>query len=417
MRSSMVKTRLMAAPAQNNSVLYVLVRSEDRKIYGGERSTLSSASGLASAGLRRPRFLVTSDDDVAAAARSAGFACEVVPVLNPFIGIRSRSWFGRIGKLRDLLRVNLSVLRRPAPIVHASLIHGFYCSWLGAKLAGAKTIYHIRTASRNQETRWFEELAVLLADRTIAVSDSLKAQIVDKGHSPLRPLLARRIEVIPNGFDFEGIDFFMKAHSKAACRAATGPAEGVSAVCVAGIRPDKGQLKLIERVLPEVVRRAPEFHLTFVGGDQDLAYAAACRDEVSRLRLDGHVQFAGYQDQESVHRWYRGADVAVLASEREGLPRVGVEAQAFGLPLVATGVVGSVDVVRHSRTGFLVKPEQLEQMAEHLVVLVQDAALRDRFGEAARENVRSRFSLHANVVGLERVYVDLSDTSSPPTSS
>lgn len=86
------------------------------------------------------------------------------------------------------------------------------------------------------------------------------------------------------------------------------------------------------------------------------------------------------------------ADIAVLPSYREGLPKALLEAAACGLPLVATDVPGCREVCRHGETGLLCPVRDAAGLADALQRLAGDPGLRARFGAAARHLVEARFS-------------------------
>jgi glycosyltransferase involved in cell wall biosynthesis len=396
--------------AARPGVTFVLVHGDVPHVYGGEKSSMATAAALREKGFQ-PRFLVTADDDLVRELRSAGLEYEVVPVGDPFDGLRRASWRGRAARLRAILRVNAAGFRgaRTARgIIHTAGIPAFWCGWLGARLARAKVVFHVRTASRRQVTRWFETLAIFLADRTITVSESLRSQLLDTGAAWARPWLEPRTEAIYNGFDFEAMDRFISAHPREHARALAGvPAGRLSLLMVGAVFKDKGQLRLAEEVLPALCSQVPELSITFVGGSKDDAYLAATRAALERAGLGGRARLTGYLPQEQVYAHYRAADLLVLPSEREGLPRNLVEGHAFGLPVVATAVVGTVEVVRDGESGFLVANDRLSDMIEPLVRLARDPALRARMGAAGAAHVRARFGLERNVTEIVRVYREL----------
>jgi glycosyltransferase involved in cell wall biosynthesis len=86
------------------------------------------------------------------------------------------------------------------------------------------------------------------------------------------------------------------------------------------------------------------------------------------------------------------ADIAVLPSEREGLPRFLLEAAAAGLPSIATDVPGNRDVIDHEVTGLLVPPHDPKALYTAITRLASDPALRRRMGAAAREKAEAQFS-------------------------
>lgn len=87
------------------------------------------------------------------------------------------------------------------------------------------------------------------------------------------------------------------------------------------------------------------------------------------------------------------ADVFLLPSRVEGFPNAVMEAMAAGLPVVASAVGGIPDLVRHGQDGFLHEASDMDGMAQSVVRLLEDAALRERLGEAARQRILEEFSL------------------------
>jgi len=391
-------------------IVFVVVRPFGKNdAYGGEKSAIATALGLRDLGYR-PLFVTTAVDGLVAELEAAGLDFTVVPVGDPFTGFRASGLVGRARRLAAIARVNAAVYRRVrhGGIVHTSAMTGFLSGYFGGLLGGAPVIYHVRTASMGQKVRKLEELAMLLARRTITVSGSLRDQFLKTGSRLTEPLVGRRVRTIYNGFDFAEMDAAIAAESHAAARAAVGPGPArVSAVLVGAIFRDKGQLPFLEKVLPAAVAQAPELHVTFVGGAKDAGYHQACLDAVRHHRLEDHVTFTGYQPKPRVFRHYRAADILILPSEREGLPRCVIEGHAFGLPVVATAVVGTVEAARDGETGFLVPLERLEEMVAPLVRLTRDADLRARLGAAGAAHVRGAFGLEENVRAIAEIYREI----------
>jgi glycosyltransferase involved in cell wall biosynthesis len=100
-------------------------------------------------------------------------------------------------------------------------------------------------------------------------------------------------------------------------------------------------------------------------------------------------------------------DVFVLPSHAEGVPKSVIEAMALGKPVVTTTVGSIPDLVEDGVTGLLVAPRDPDALADCLVRLVRDAALRDRLGRAARQQVLRDGSIKDNIAGLERLYENL----------
>jgi glycosyltransferase involved in cell wall biosynthesis len=99
-------------------------------------------------------------------------------------------------------------------------------------------------------------------------------------------------------------------------------------------------------------------------------------------------------------RW----SVFVLPSRQEAFPLSTLEAMAAGLPVVASGVGGIPEQIEHLRTGILVPPEDPAVLSAWIVRLREDDELRGRLGAAAREHVRTAFTLEAQARGLAAAY-------------
>jgi glycosyltransferase involved in cell wall biosynthesis len=381
-----------------DAVVFVVVRSHVREVYGGEKSTIASAAGLAARGVRAS-FVTTARDDFARELEEAGLEYEVVPVGDPFTGFRGAGLFARARRLAGIARVNAAVFRaarRRRAVVHTVAVPGFLCGFAGGLLARAPVVFHVRSAPGGLRANGLEQLGMLLARRTVAVSRSLRDRLVSTGRPALRPLFAGRVLAIENGFDFGAIDAFLAREPR--------PERGgarVEALCVGGIWRRKGQLALLDEVLPRAVAEEPRLHVTLAGGASDEAYHRACVEAVRRHHLEAHVTFAGYLPREEVYRRYLAADLLVVPSEGEGLPRCAIEAQAFGLPVVATATVGNVDAVRDGETGYLVP---LAAMAGRIVALARDAPLRARLGAAGARHVRATFDLSRNIEAIRALY-------------
>lgn len=107
--------------------------------------------------------------------------------------------------------------------------------------------------------------------------------------------------------------------------------------------------------------------------------------------LPTNVAVAGWLARAGVYAELASADVFVLPSLWEGMPLALIEAQAAGLPAVVSNVVGNRDVVINGETGFVCDTD--EELIQQTRLLVQDAALRQKMGLAAREMAAVRFSV------------------------
>lgn len=104
---------------------------------------------------------------------------------------------------------------------------------------------------------------------------------------------------------------------------------------------------------------------------------------------DSPVEFTGWLDKPRLMNELASADIFLFPSLWEGMPIALIEAQAMGIPAVATNIVGNKDIVVHGETGFLTNTD--DELAFYSAKLASDSQLRARMGEAARQNALRRF--------------------------
>jgi glycosyltransferase involved in cell wall biosynthesis len=113
------------------------------------------------------------------------------------------------------------------------------------------------------------------------------------------------------------------------------------------------------------------------------------------------VRFLGHR--EDARRWLAGCDVYVNSSISEGVSLTILEAMAAGLPVVATRVGGTPEVV-DATCARLVSPRDPDAMAGALLDMIRQPALRDQMGRAARTRVEALFTLERMVDEYRDVY-------------
>src|SRR5690349_11467522 len=145
---------------------------------------------------------------------------------------------------------------------------------------------------------------------------------------------------------------------------------------VAALVPHKGQRHLIEAAAI-VVKKVPDARFVIAGEGQ---LRPALERQIKEHRLEKHVFLAGFRpDVLSVHKAF---DIFVMSSVTEGLGTSLLDAMACGKPVVATRAGGMPEVVVDGRTGLLVAPRDHEAMADAIVTLLRDEALRKHMGAA-----------------------------------
>jgi glycosyltransferase involved in cell wall biosynthesis len=211
--------------------------------------------------------------------------------------------------------------------------------------------------------------------------------ISPKLHAETRTMApAERCHMIPCGITAPPQPPAMRA----ALRARIGVAPGDPVLLfVGGLIPRKDPLLLVQ-ALPRLLATQPRLKLVLVGPELDEEYASRLRATAARLGVTEAVVFAG--EQRDPHPWFAAADILVFASWLEGFGTAVPEGMAHGLPPVVRRLPGvNEQFVVEGETGFLF--DDADGYLQQLLPLLDDAALRDRVGAAARDFVRSRFAM------------------------
>jgi glycosyltransferase involved in cell wall biosynthesis len=286
------------------------------------------------------------------------------------------------------------------------LVHGedqyasLFCS-LASRLIGIPFVYTRHNAeeeirSFNHRVRaWLMLRAAQRAKRVIAVSEAVRGLFHKQSRIPLD-----RIVTIYNGIDARRFD---TRDRRAAKRAELGWEEDeVIVLMVAVIRKDKGHDVLFEAA--ESIRaRVPSVKFKIVG---DGPYAGTRRREAAHLA--DFVEFLGQRD--DVPELLGAADLLISPSRTEALPTALIEAGAAGLPVVATDVGGTREIVEAGVTGFLIPEGDSAALARRSVEVLSTPGLAQRLGHAAKIRISRIFTLENQAKFTARLYKELLST-------
>jgi glycosyltransferase involved in cell wall biosynthesis len=206
---------------------------------------------------------------------------------------------------------------------------------------------------------------------------------------------ADRIRVISNGIQPDGF---------ASVRTA-GPLTRI--LTVANLRREKAH-EVLFGAIARIAPRHPSIHLRVAG---DGPRAAELMALAASLGIADRVDFLGHRD--DVPTLLAEADLFVLPSRSEAFPNAVVEAMAAGLPVVASGVGGLLELVESGRTGVLVAPDDPRALADAIEDLVNDPSRARSLGDAARRTIAEHYSFERMVHAFEDLYRSLL----PPTRS
>jgi glycosyltransferase involved in cell wall biosynthesis len=216
-------------------------------------------------------------------------------------------------------------------------------------------------------------------DEVVAVTERQRAPLEALGYA------RGRIEVVPNGVfarDVEGV------------RPSDALDGDFSALCVAGLRPEKRVDLFVEAV--RVARRENEGIHGYVAGE------GPERERLESLAAGSGVMLLGAR--RDVLELVAAAGAMCLPSEAEALPMSILEAMALARPVVATDVGGIRDQVVDGETGHVVSPGDGAGLSRALLALAGDSKRARRMGEAGRRRQREHFTGAAMVDGYEEAF-------------
>ena len=185
--------------------------------------------------------------------------------------------------------------------------------------------------------------------------------------------------------------------NKAPCIAPL-PGHGPIVGMVANLRPIKRIDQLI-KAFALVRRQHRDARLVVVGGDSLNENGVSMKKELDALAdslgIRDWIDFPGSSKDPAA--FIRQFSVAVLCSESEGFSNSLIEYMQLGRPVVCTNTGGNPELIEDGVNGFLVPVGDVATLADRIGRLLGDPITADRFGEAARETVRSSYS-HVRMV-------------------
>lgn len=277
-------------------------------------------------------------------------------------------------------------------IVHChgykSNFYGFFAARKDARLVA--TNHNWITSNWRLRAYFLIDLVLIrFFDRIVAVSDVVRDEMIRYG------VPGAKIDVIDNGVDVARLDAQV-SRDDARKALDLDPAHIVFAT-VGSLIPEKGLECLIEAFRP-VCACHREARLLIVG---DGPLRQQLEEQAVRGGLAEKVMFAGYRS--DIPRVLAAVDVFVLASRREGLPMVLLEAMAAGKPVIAARVGGIPKAVRELEDGILVNPGSAVELADAMLSLIREPAKACELGRRALERVKDRFSSEL----MARKYLEL----------
>ena len=251
----------------------------------------------------------------------------------------------------------------------------------------------ISNSAKQRFMIWLDTRAMRRFDRVIAVSGKMQRDLLAAG------VPASRVTVLHNAIVLEN---YRRTGETGALDAVVGrPLPRPALVSIGRLSPEKGHADLVD-ALAKVAATGRRITAVFAG------------DGPSRADLTARIQAAGLQDWihlpgyvQQPARLLQEADLMVLPSHTEGLPNAALEAFAMEVPVLATRVGGTPEVVTDGETGRLVPAHSPESLAAGIISFLDDPATWRGFTRQARRVVEADFDFKSRTAKLEAIYDDM----------
>jgi len=268
------------------------------------------------------------------------------------------------------LAMTLLLKCRKTDVFHANWAINGAVSGLIAKLLHTKAVTTLHGDDVNRAKASLMEEFILwvclrVNDRVISVNDEFRDWIVNRF-----PKFAHKVITIPNGVDNNFIAVSNSRHYDR-CK---------KVITVASLIPRKGIDTIIKALAdPDI---PPNLELTIVGDgylhDELVQLAAACG-------VERRIHFKKIVDPRDIPALLADNDVFVLASHSEGRPSVILEAMATAMPIIATDIAGTRELIQSNLTGLLIPDNDDKQLAACLQKMTNDKLLRQTLGKNASQ--------------------------------
>ena len=357
----------------------ILIADQFSELGGAQRSLLDLLPALAES--YTPVVALPGPGPLTAELERLRIRWEPLAVGRYGSGAKSPADMLRYALRQPTLVARLTQLARalPAALLYANGPRLFPATAVVARRSDLPLLWHLHLELASGRERSLVQAAARLA----------RPAVVACSHACLRPfpprsLIRRSAEVVYNGVPL------VKLPSQQAQRiSATAPTHRPVIGIIGALHPDKGQLDLL-RAAPAVLRAFPEARFRLVGAVADEAYARRLYQRAKTLGAR-RVEFSGPLP--SPADALAGLDVLAVASHREALGRVILEAFAGGIAVVASDAGGIPEVVEPGSNGLLFPRGNADELARTLVQLLGDRSLRERLIRGGRESYQRRWQV------------------------
>ncbi len=291
----------------------------------------------------------------------------------------------------------LSLIKREKPqIIHAHLFHAIFLTRLvklfNKKIKIISTIHNENIGGRSREV--ILRITGGLSNVTNTISQRVSQIMINK-----KAVKKNKIITIFNGIDPE--KFYPDPEKGQEIKKELNIEDNSPVLISVGrLTRAKGFFYLI-KVVKKLRDKYLDIVLLVLGEGEE---REKLEKQVRDLGLENNVFLLG--NKSNVNDYLNTADIFVSSSLWEGLPTVILEAMACQLPVVATDVGGTREMVKEACSGFLIEPENPQVLSDKIDRLLSSPQ-KEKMGEQGREVVKGEFSLETMVDNYQKLYLNL----------
>jgi glycosyltransferase involved in cell wall biosynthesis len=282
---------------------------------------------------------------------------------------------------------------------HYSALPTYVCRELlgipsAVKLFGVMDLVHTEWPYWKYHSKNLEQIAALKVpeDAWIILDDGTKGDEAALRHGVPR----RKIHFLPNGIDLQWKD---ESYDRTAVRREYGVGDDAFVLLFLARLVESKRPELLIRAMPRILGRSSREMVLIVAGEGP--ERERCEREAVHLGLGNAIRFLGRVPHDRVPAVMAASDVFVATGRMSNRTIPTCEALVCGLPVVAFDVGDTASVVRSGETGFLIAEGDDEGLAEAVLRLARDEALRARMGENSRTFAGSHFTAWDDRIAME----------------
>tara|TARA_B100000212_G_scaffold45845_1_gene29606 strand:+ start:23973 stop:25136 length:1164 start_codon:yes stop_codon:yes gene_type:complete len=323
--------------------------------------------------------------------------------LNKFGGLISKSGLSeKLSAIKEIITYSLRFKqmceKESIDIVHCNSIRAIITIGLGARLAGCKIVLYIKS---NLIGYVFCFFAFFLAHRILFQTKTNQR----KTPATLLYLYSSKFRILKNAIDISRIESILSNDYQFS--PTNEDDSNISKMIYVGSLVERKGLEFLIHALERIKKDKIDFKLNIVGDPNiDKGYTQKLKDLISEKDLINNIVFVGHVDEPlSV---LQEMDFLILPSLDEGVPKSVLESICLGIPVIATNVGGTSEVLDNFKNGLIVEPGDVESLHAAIRKFSQEKTKWKRSAAIQSELSRNEYSFHSHSSSLSLIYREMS---------